>query len=275
MALIQVDGRTVEYLREGQGEPVVLCSPDWWPLDAWKLSGIPELRDRYQVVAFNQRGVGASTATPDDYTVPLFAQDTLALLDALQLGRAHLLGFAIGATIALDAARRAPERVRSLVLAAAGAGTPATEPRQVPAGLLHELREQGYRGYIRGHALNDDFAFHPDNFRAHPERAEALADAMWEHAGPEEQFLKHALARQGYNTTEGIEQVTTPTLVICGDEDNVARGTSTPVGVAHALAAGLPNARLFLVPRTRHMLFWESPEACWGAVKDFLATVPR
>ena len=47
MALIEVDGRTVEYLTEGQGEAVVLCSPDWWPLDAWRLSGIPELRDRY------------------------------------------------------------------------------------------------------------------------------------------------------------------------------------------------------------------------------------
>jgi pimeloyl-ACP methyl ester carboxylesterase len=273
MALIEVAGRTVEYVREGAGEPVVLCAPDWWPLDAWRLSGIPELRERYEVIAFNHRGIGASTPTPTAYTVRGFAEDTLALLDALGVGRAHLLGFAIGASIALEAARLAPARIRSLVLAAAGAGTPAREPRHIPPEVLRSLRTEGYRAHIRNHALNDDFAFHPDHYRAHPERAEALADALWEHAGTEQEFLKHVLARQGYNTTADLDRVTTPTLVICGEEDHVARGISTPVAVAHALAAGLPNARLVLVPKTRHMLFWESPEACWAAVREFLASV--
>jgi pimeloyl-ACP methyl ester carboxylesterase len=273
MALIQVDGRPVEYVVAGEGEPIVLCSPDWWPLDAWRLSGIPELSDRYQVVAFNQRGIGQSAGTPTDYDVGLFAQDTLGLMDALGLPRAHLLGFAIGAVIALEAARRQPARVRSLVLAAAGAGVPAGTPRVVPAAVEREIQEAGYRSHIRNHALNDDFAFHPENYRAHPERAEALANALWEHAGTEAEFRKHVLARQGYVTTEGLTAIRTPALVICGEEDTVARGTSTPVGVARELAAGLPHARLVLVPRTRHMLFWESPGACWAAVREFLAGV--
>jgi len=76
-------------------------------------------------------------------------------------------------------------------------------------------------------------------------------------------------------TTENLAEITAPALVICGEEDTVARGTSTPVGVARELAAGLPNARLALIPRTRHMLFWESPETCWTAVREFLAGVPR
>jgi pimeloyl-ACP methyl ester carboxylesterase len=275
MAIIQVDGRAVEYLSVGQGEPILLCSPDWWPLDAWKLSGIPELSDRYQVVAFNQRGIGQSAGTPDDYDVRLFAGDTLGLMDALGLPRAHLLGFAIGAVIALEAAHQQPSRVRSLVLAAAGAGVPPDVPRVVPDVVEREIAEHGYRAHLRNHALNDDFAFHPDNYRAHPERAEALADALWEHAGTEAEFRKHVLARQGYLTTEGLTEVATPALVICGEEDTVARGTSTPAGVARELAAGLPHARLVLVPRTRHMLFWESPVACWAAVREFLTEVAR
>ena len=273
MTLIQVDGRTVEYLSAGEGEPILLCSPDWWPLDAWTLSGIPELADRYQVIAFNQRGIGHSAGTPDDYDVRLFARDALGLMDALRLERAHLLGFAIGAVIAMEAARQQPARVRSLVLAAAGAGVPPNVPRAVPAAVEREIAEHGYRAHIRNHALNDDFAFNPDNYRAHPERVEALADALWEHAGTESEFRKHVLARQGYVTTENLAAITTPALVICGEEDTVARGTSTPVGVARELAAGLPNARLALIPRTRHMLFWESPEACWAAVRDFFAGV--
>src|SRR5215210_2413434 len=162
MALVQVDGRAVEYVTAGQGEPVVLCGPDWWPLDAWQLSGIPELSNGYQVVAFNQRGIGQSASTPTDYTVDAFAEDTLAFMDALGLPSAHLLGFAIGGAIILEAARRQPARVRSLVLAAVGAGEP-TRTHTVPAAVEREIQEHGYRDHIRNHALNDDFAFHPDN----------------------------------------------------------------------------------------------------------------
>ena len=42
----------------------MLCSPNFWPLDTWKLSGLPELRDSYRVIAFNNRGYGQSAGTP-------------------------------------------------------------------------------------------------------------------------------------------------------------------------------------------------------------------
>ena len=76
--------------------------------------------------------------------------------------------------------------------------------------MLRELSEEGYREHIRGHALNDDFAFSPASYRAHPERAEALADALWEHAGTEAEFLKHVLARQGYDTLADLAAVPQP-----------------------------------------------------------------
>jgi pimeloyl-ACP methyl ester carboxylesterase len=274
MARARVDGRTVEYVREGRGEAVVLCSPSWWPLDAWRLSGLPELADRYDVVAFNFRGIGASEGTPTDYAVPLLADDTLALLDALGIGRAHLVGFAIGGAIALQAARTQPGRVASLVLAAVGAGEPARAARAVPKGVLRELRAVGYREYIRGHALNDDFAFSPTSYRAHPERAAALADALWEHAGSEEEFLKHVLARQGYDTLADLGAVQQPALVLVGAEDTVRRGSSTPLQTSHDLAAGLPHAELEVVPGVRHMVFWEAPETTWARVRRFLEQHP-
>jgi 3-oxoadipate enol-lactonase len=273
MALVDVGGQAVEYVREGRGEAVVLCSPSWWPLDGWQLSGIPQLADRYDVVAFNFRGIGRSAATPADYTVPSLAEDTLGLLDALGIARAHLVGFAIGGAIAIQAARAAPARVGSLALAAVGAGEAGRAARVVPESVLREIREHGYREHIRGHALNDDFAFSPANYRAHPERAEALADALWEHAGPEAEFLKHVLARQGYDTLADLAAIEQPALVLVGAEDTVRRGSSTPLQVAHDLAAGLPHAALEVVPGVRHMVFWEAPE-CWVRVRAFLAAHP-
>src|SRR5262249_60191908 len=108
----------------------------------------------------------------------------------------------------------------------------------------------------------------------HPGPAQALADALWNRAASEEEFFKHIRARGGFRTLDDIEKVTQPTLVIVGDEDDVARGDSTPVKLAHVLAEWLPNAELAIIPEPRHMLFWESPGACWPRVKQFLAGTP-
>ncbi len=275
MTVIQVNGRAVEYMQEGDGhEVVVLCSPNFWPLDTWKLSGLPELRDAYRVIAFNNRGYGLSEGTPTEYTVYSLAEDTVRLMDALDVPRAHLVGFAYGAQVAVKVALGWPERVAGLVLGATGAGAPSNPDDQPIHGVQAGIRAKGYREYVRGHVSAEDWAFHPEVRAAHPERPAALADAMWEHAATEEEFLKHVRARSGHQTLDDVERITAPALVIVGDEDFAARGDTTPTEFAKVLAARLPNAELAIIPRTRHMLFWERPEACWPRVKQFLAVHP-
>jgi pimeloyl-ACP methyl ester carboxylesterase len=268
--LISVDNRQVEYLLAGEGPPVVFSSPSWWPLDAWRLSGLPHLADRYRVLAFNHRGIGQSQATPDPYTLDSLSDDLLALLRALGISGVHVVGFAIGGPIALAAAKKAPQAIASLVVAAAGSGSPRREPPVVPPGITAHIQQAGYLQYIREHAL-DDFAFSPAFAHAHPEVPRALADALTANAGSEAEFLKHVLARQGYDVLADLDRVTQPILVMVGGDDLVARGESTPVATAHALAEHLPNARLEIIPGVRHMLFWEQPDACWRLVRQFLA----
>ncbi len=271
MPVLEVGGRQVEYLLEGRGEPVILSSPTWWPLDAWKLNGLPELRDTFRVLAFNHRGIGHSSGTATAYNVHGLADDMVALSEALRLGPAHVVGFAIGGVVALKAAIRRPEAVRSLVIGAAGAGAPAGRPSAVDRD-REVIRKVGFREHIRHHALNDDFAFSPASYARHPERAEALADALWEHQGTEEEYLKHAEARSGHSTFDDLDKVAQPALVLVGEEDNVQRGASTPVKVATELAGAL-TAELVVVPGVRHMVFWEDPEPAWAAVRRFLAVV--
>jgi pimeloyl-ACP methyl ester carboxylesterase len=241
MALATVQGRQVDYQLEGSGELVVLLAASWWPLDTWKLSGFPELRGEYQVLAPNHRGIGASAPTDPPYSADNQAGDTVALLDALGLaGPAHVVSFAQGTGVALQLALRHPQRVRSLVLAAPSAGTPPTEPAPSLREREH-IAHIAFRDFIRNHALNDDFAFAPANYAAHHERAVALADALWEHQGPEEEYVQ--------------------------------RGRSTPAGTARELAAAMPNARLHLIPNVRHMTFWEDPPAAWAPVREFLKSL--
>lgn len=269
MTTLEVAGRTVEYVARGAGPAVVFCSPTWWPLDPWRESGLPELGARFRAIAFNQRGVGASSGGGETYDMPLLAGDTLALLDALGVARAAFVGFANGTSVALRIAEVAPERTWALVLGAvsggAPPGTPSVRPREAAA-----IAEHGYREYIAHHALNETFAFAPETHRLHPERPRRLADALVAHAPSPEEFLKHVDARRGYDALAAAEGVRTATLALVGEDDTVARGTSNPVAATRRAAKQIAGAELLILPAVRHMLFWEKPELVWPPILAFL-----
>jgi pimeloyl-ACP methyl ester carboxylesterase len=67
--------------------------------------------------------------------------------------------------------------------------------------------------------------------------------------------------------------VKAPTLILCGEADEVDRGGSTPVGTARRLAELVPGAELALIPGVKHMTFWDSGGAL-AALQDFLARHP-
>ncbi len=269
MALIDVKGRPVEYELTGSGDTVVLCQPTWWPLDPWKLSGVPELSQRHRLLLFNHRGIGKTPGTDSDYTIAGLAADTVDLMDVLGINRAHLVCFANGTMVALAVAQDAPDRVRSLVLGAPGAAA-SDAPRQVSEGPKRAIERDGYEGFIKGHAANDDFAFNPEFYREHRDKADALADALWKGIGTQDEYFKHALARTSFDNLSRIGSVTQPALIVTGSEDTVARGDSNPLESSKKLASLMPDARLELIPSVRHMVYWEAPERCWTRVLAFV-----
>lgn len=268
--MIQLDGRAVEYEVHGAGDTVVLCQPTWWPLDPWRLSGVPELSPGYRLLLFNHRGIGGSPGTDTEYTIDSMASDTLALMSSLNIEQAHLVTFANGSIVALRVAELAPDRVRSLVLGAPGSPA-STAPRRVSEGARRHIAEIGYETFIRGHAVDPEL-FSPATYKAHPERGEALSDAMWKHEGTEEEYFKHALARTSFDVLREIDRVTQPVLVMTGTEDTIARGDSNPVETSRLIAGAIPQATLELVPGVKHMLYWEAPEG-WARVLEFLSRV--
>ena len=261
----------IYYEEQGQGEPVLLAPPSWWPSDTWKVSVVPFLSKHYRTIIFDCRGTGYSSKPDHGYNIEQFAKDCAGLLGYLKVSRCHAAGFALGGQIAQALAIQRPDLVATLTIAAAGAGTKATDggPRVIRNTDEEEIREHGFERFIRGHVENTHMGFNATFYDAHPEVVKALSDALWRRQTSPEQHRYHYEARRTWDTLGNAAKVKVSTLILCGAQDDVNRGGSTPVGTARKLGELVPGSELALVPNVKHMTFWDGDGALI-ALQDFL-----
>ena len=128
----------IHYDIHGAGEPVVLIGGLGSDAYLWTRQ-IPALAQGFQVIAFDNRGAGASDKPDEPYTIPMFAADTAGLLDALGIEKAHIVGASMGGFIAQEFALTYPQRVNRLVLACTHFGGPNAVPipQATLAGMLN------------------------------------------------------------------------------------------------------------------------------------------
>jgi len=259
----------------GRGEPVLLAPPSWWPSDTWNINVVPFLSKRYRTIIFDCRGTGHSSKPEHGYTIEQFARDCAGLLEHLRISRCHAAGFALGGQSAQALAIQRPDLVATLTIAAAGAGTKATDgsPRVITNTDEEEIHKVGFERFIRGHIENTHMAFNPKFFNEHPEAVKVLSDALWRRQTSPEQHRYHYEARRTWDTLGNAPKVKVPTLILCGAQDDVNRGGSTPVGTARKLAETVPGCELALVPNVKHMTFWDG-DGGLIALQDYLTRHP-
>jgi len=115
MPVLPTHGARVSYSRTGTGPPVLLIQGVGAIGDAWRPQ-INGLRDRFSLIAFDHRGLGASTMTEGTLSIEAMADDARAILDAEGVDRCHVVGHSMGALIGIQLALTCPDRVRSLAL---------------------------------------------------------------------------------------------------------------------------------------------------------------
>ncbi|MCK2216138.1 alpha/beta hydrolase [Actinomadura sp. ATCC 31491] len=237
--------------------------------------------ERHRVIRYDRRGFGRSGDATGEVC---HHEDLLAVLDALNIGRAVLVGASMGGGYAVEAALAAPSRVAGLVLV--GAGLPG---HTWPPEMLEQARERVHssvpadrlKSYRHGTAAHVDPADVRAMAEAHtlwqvagPDRGrDALSDEVWEAAvemcelvflrswsvpSPPERFLDPPAAGR-------LAEVSAPTLVINGLSD--VPGIQE---VSRILAKGIPGARLLELPSTGHLPSVERPEQVTRALTAFI-----
>lgn len=225
------------------------------------------LVDRFEVLAYDQRGQGRSDKPDEAYSMSQYADDAAGLVADVGWGRVHVMGVSFGGMVAQELAIRHPEVVDRLVLACTSSG--GTGGASYP---LHDLE-----------AMPDD-----DRFVAHLTLSDVRRDAAWQAEHPEQVAQLRAFAdaqaaigaddpaaavgrrrqleaRSHHDTTDRLPQITCPTLVCAGRHDGIA-----PVTNSEVLAERIPHARLQVFDGGH--LFLLQDRAAWPAIVEFLAS---
>jgi 3-oxoadipate enol-lactonase len=218
----------------------------WWRT-------IPVLAARFRVIAFDNRGVGRSGRPPGPYTVAGMADDAMAVLDAAGEEAAHVYGISLGGMIAQEIALRHPRRLRALVLAATTPGGPA-------AVAADEATQGFFRRRAGMPAEEAVWASVPYNYAAATRRlhGDRIAQDIEQRLrfpvepGP---YTAQLEAAQGHDTLDRLGAVTSPTLVVHGDEDRMI-----PPANAELLARAIPGSGVLTWPGAAHLLFTDTPE---------------
>lgn len=240
--------KTLQHRIDGpQDAPVLVLGPSLgttWHM--WDRQ-IPELTRQWRVLRYDLPGHGGAPADPSASTTDL-ADRLLRTLDEAGVERFGYAGCAFGGAIGTQLALRAPQRVASLALVSSAArfGTPDA------------WRQLGV--VVRANGLEQIALSTPERWFAPAFRAAQAAIVDWSvqmaRAVDPECYIAACEALAAHDVRAELGLITVPTLVLGGAEDQV-----TPPADARALVAGIPDARLAVVPGASHLVPVEQPAA--------------
>jgi pimeloyl-ACP methyl ester carboxylesterase len=269
------------------GTPLLLVAGLGLDLTSWPQRMVDGFVERgFRVVRLDNRDAGRSSRIdapppgrlrqllarprPDAYDLADMAADTVGLLDALGIERAHLVGMSMGGMIAQTVAARHPARVLTLtsIFSTTGhrrVGQPARSTLLRLARSPARTVEESVERHLAMLAHIGSTTFPPDQ-----DHERAWATAVWDRCGGARSGAP--VARQigaiqaSGDRTPDLARITAPTLVVHGDRDWVY-----PLPIATALYQALPNAELAVLPRVDHGPRWERPDLFVRILADFLA----
>ncbi|MGZ0145719.1 alpha/beta fold hydrolase [Kribbella sp. WER1] len=247
-----IDGTRIAYQVRGEGQPLVLLAGQannhtWWD---------PILDDfhGHRLITLDWRGTGDSDKPDEVYSTRGFAQDVVAVLDALGLDTANIYGTSMGGRVAQWLAADAPERVDKLVLGCTSPG----------AAHGHE-RSQAIRKALADPAKTDsvllDLMYTPAWIENNPGPYYVLGDKTM----PPYAKGRHLVASNKHDAWDQLPKIQAPTLILHGTDD-----VFSPVANAQLLAGRIPNARAELIEGARHAYFHEFRDVANPAVLAFL-----
>jgi len=261
MPIEKVNGINLYYEIYGEGDPLVLImglrrNIEWWYCQ------IPSLSRHYKVIAFDNRGAGRSDKPEMQYSIRLFADDTAALMEALGVSSAHVLGISMGGYIAQELSINYPDKINGLILGCTGCGGSR-------AVLMSPERMKTFtanKGLNPEEILQKDMDlyFSARYARENEDNIDDFIQRSLRYYQPPDAFFRQVDACLNHDSGDRLAHIAAPTLIMAGDDDPLVPSENSQI-----LKALMPRADLYLFPGCRHCFFIEEADHFNRKALDF------
>jgi pimeloyl-ACP methyl ester carboxylesterase len=256
-------GVRLNYEVSGDGEPLLLVMGTGCSILMWG-ELLPRLAERYRVIAFDNRGLGGSERGEGPMTAASMAEDASALLEALDVPKAHAMGWSLGSAIVQELALAHPQQVASAVLYGTWGRCDGFQRSVMSAiRLPYAVRDVEAAVTVGGLAFSPQLLDRPD----FQQLIEPMLPAFPQNEDQMAVTVEQWDADLALDTLDRLGGIEAPTLVVVGEQDLL-----TPPWQARAVADAIPKARYELVtgPGTSHGMHIERPDDLLRIVTGFL-----
>jgi len=263
---VKVEDIDIAYKEIGKGNnTIVLVTGLGATMDMWSptlLNNLTNAPNDYKVIIFDNRGAGESTIGAKKFSINQFTNDTLGLLDALNIEKTDVLGWSMGAVISQQLAATHPERVNNLILYASTCGgaesTPASPEVMAAFNTTSLTPEEFGQKAISLLFPKAWLEINPDYSNYFPIPTESVSLKVL--------GLQTKAFEEWSGNCQILGNITAPTLVIVGTDD-----LFTPSANSVNIVQDIPGAWLVQIKDAGHGLMYQYPEIFNQAVLNFLS----
>ena len=266
MTTVKVGDINIYYEVHGEGEPLVLIMGYGGNSGQW-FRQIPGLSQEYRVIVFDNRGTGRSDKSDIPYTMDMMAGDVAGLLDALDIGAAHVYGVSMGGMIAQHVALNYQEKVIGLVLGCTlcGGEQHSVAPDAEAMTLLFDMERMQQLTPEEMIKETMPFLCSQEFIDNNPDVIKQFTENSMEYVTPLQSYSRQAEAIMGHDTYDRLPDIKVPTLVITGDADRIVPAENSKI-----LASRIPDAELVILEGMGHGFFIEAAEEANNVITYFL-----
>lgn len=260
-----VNNHTVSYTDEGPDNAPVIILIHGFPFNKsmWNKQ-VEILIENYRVIAYDVRGHGNSTAGTADFSIELFVDDLLGLMDALKIDRAMLCGLSMGGYIALNAVENFPKRFGSLILCDTNciADTPEAKVKRMIS--IENIEKYGVE-YFANESLKNLFA--PESFVTNKEKIDVVKEMIMETSVQSLSSTLIALSKRKETCTR-LAGIRIPVLIMVGKEDKI-----TPPEAALQMQKNIKRSILNIIEHAGHLINIENSYDFNVQLSKFISSV--
>lgn len=259
-----VNSLSLSYNYAGEGKiPILFLHGFPFDKSMWK-EQVENLKDSYCVIALDIRGFGKSKDEKSHLSMDLFADDIVSFMDKRKIQKAVVCGLSMGGFIALNFAKRFPEKLEALILSDTQCIADTEEVKAKRMETIEDINSNGSATFKEKFVKS---VFHPDSLENKKELVFSLKDVVFANSDKAITSGLIALAERS-ETCSSLAAISVPTLIICGREDAV-----TPLEQSQFMHDNIKGSVLKIIEKAGHVSNLEHPEEFNLHLREFLLTL--